>query len=156
MKIKTLFALVAFSSMTHAAIPEDDVSLLLGFGSYHFASRSYNEVNPAVGVKINNFDAIFVTKNSVGSPSFQLAYSIPLYEVQQTGTEFNLRMGFATGYHEGARWDHYEFTGSKVEIGDTGVMPFFTIDIHQQFTQNVYGIVAVNQDLMMFGAEYRF
>lgn len=107
MKLKTLFALVAFSSMAYSAIPEDDVSLLLGFGSYHFASQIHNEVNPAVGVKINNY--------------------------------------------EGARWE-----GSNVELGDTGVLPFFTIDSHQKITQNVYGMVAVNQDLMMFGTEYRF
>ena len=157
MKIKmlALVGLMMGTSITESA-EQDQFSALVGFGSYHFASRSYNEVNPAVGFKLNNFDLIFVAKNSVGAPSFQMAYSVPLHEIAKTHTEINLRMGIATGYHEGARWDHYEFTGSKVELGSTGVIPFFTVDVHQKITQNAYGIVAVNQDLMMYGVEYRF
>lgn len=160
MGIKMKYILLSMALLSATAAASDDVSMIVGFGSHHFKSDHYNENNPAIGVKINQFDLVFVTKNSVGSPSFQMAWNHELIKFNSTNTAIGLRLGIATGYHKGAQWNNgccrYEYTGSPAEIGSSGVLPFFAINVQQKLFDHVYADVSINQDLLMFGGEYKF
>lgn len=154
--MKMMLLGVAFSSVVPvAAQAADDVSVLVGFGSYHFFKRNYNEENPGIGLKYKTWDVLYIAKNSIEAPSVQVAYNKNFYNIESTGTEFNYRVGFASGYKSGTQWSHYEFEKADFEIGNTGIIPMISVDVHQRLYKNVGAILAVGPELAMFGLEIK-
>jgi hypothetical protein len=152
--VSVMMAVAAFSAPAVQAA-DDDVSVLLGFGSYHYFKRNYNEQNPGIGIKYNTWDVLYIAKNSIEAPSVQVAYNKNFYTVESTGTEFNYRVGLASGYKDGTHWSHYEFEQADLEIGDTGIIPMISVDIHQKLYNNVGAILAISPELLMFGMEIK-
>lgn len=83
-----------------------DVSFIRGFGSYHTAPiqlEKLNGINPAVGLEVNDFQAVYMNKNSWEKNSAYVTYS-PDYKVNDY-IDLSLQVGFATGYKCGTKFN---------------------------------------------------
>ena len=139
-----------------------DTSLILGMKSYHFSGElreRLNQNNPSIGVKYNNVQAVFVSKNSWNEKSLYLTYNqefkINNY-ISLTGD-----LGIATGYKcsnsvrvnvkDGYRTYH------NTTCSNSGILPLYAVGFDFSPLANNFALsVSVNHSVAMFSTKYKF
>lgn len=148
MKIVLAVALLLFVEAGSAA------DIIAGFGSYHVdRSARFNEVNPGIGVRGERFSAIYIHENSIEKPSLQLTYDKKIFEIEKIKTTFGVRLGLASGYRRGTAYSGDKiYQGNRFEIGDSGIVPMYAIDIIQPVADDFSLACSATHKLLMFGA----
>lgn len=148
MKIVLAVVLLLFVETSSAA------DIIAGFGSYHFdRSAQFNEENPGIGVRWKKFSVIYIHENSIEKPSVQMTHDKKLFEIEKSKTSFELRLGLASGYKRGTEYSGDKvYRGNSFEIGSSGVVPMYAIDIIQPVTNDFSFACSATHKLLMFGA----
>lgn len=122
MKYKSVVLSVLFASHVNAA----DLYLIAGGFSKHFDPAGQNEIHPSIGIQYDNFSVIYVQNNSIEKQSIQVSWSNDFY--QSDWVNIGYRLGLATGYETGTKFDNNKRTYHGVDWGH-GIAPIAAIEL---------------------------
>lgn len=152
MKKLILAVLITASNQVNAT------DLITGVACRHLDKEDHkylNEINPSIGVEVNDIQVVYVSKNSWNHKSIYATYA-PDYVVNKYVT-LTANVGFATGYkcsNSLKIGDGNNYTTNS--CNDIGVIPLAaaTID-YSPFANNFAISLSINPSVAMFSLKYK-
>lgn len=148
--MKTLLILLTLITFNAQA----DDSIIIGYGSYHMSAierEGLNQVNPALGFELNDFQVVYMNENSWDKNSVYATYA-PDYKINDY-LSVTAQVGFATGYKCGT-----ELNGLTIGFcTNQGVIPMAAATInYAPVGKGLTFSLSANPMVAMFSVKYTF